>query len=65
MVASLNAYYIQLLVVYVVTVSSAGVLGGLYYRRQLKRYKAERRRLEYVLRRYNKTFNDNHNPFED
>lgn len=65
MVASLSAYYVELLTIYVLTVGGSGIVGGLYARHEYKRLNAERRRLEYVLRRYNRAFSDNYNPFED
>lgn len=63
MVTNLSAYYIELLTVYVLTVGGVGVVSGLYAERQRKRLQAERRRLEYVVRRYNNATKDNYNPF--
>lgn len=65
MVASVSAYYIELLSVYVLTVGGVGIVSGLYADKQRKRLQAERRRLEYVLRRYNTTTHDNYDPFSE
>lgn len=52
-------------VAYVALIALAGVICGYDIDRKTAQMKAERRRLEYVLRRYNKAFNDNYNPLED
>lgn len=60
-----SSYYVQLLVVYIVIVGGSGVIGGLYADEKRKAMEAERRRLEFITRRYNRLTHDNYDPFEE
>lgn len=50
---------------YVALIALAGIICGYDIDRKTADMRAERRRLEYVVKRYNELTNDNYNPFED